>query len=103
MADETRTLACVAVIEPQYLEAAKSMWMEIVGYATEILERGRFPKEGIARLASEAQPERLMREPLDPETTRASCLADKAWEDHWYKFMAFGLVGDVREIVEGRR
>jgi hypothetical protein len=103
VADETRTLTCVAVMEPQNLEGAKTGWMEIVGFASEILERGQFSKQGIARLASEAQPERLMREQLDPEQTRASCTADRAWEDHWYRFMAYRLVGDVREIVEGHR
>ncbi len=85
------------------MEGAKTAWMEIIGQATEILERGSVPKASIAKLVAEAQPEPLMREPRDPEKTRASCLADKAWEVHFHKFMAYRLVGDVREVVEGRR
>jgi hypothetical protein len=103
VADETRTLACVAVLEPQLLEGAKTAWMEIVGYATQIMEGGSVPKASIAKLVAEAQPEPLMREQSDPEKTRASCLADRAWEEHFHKFMAYRLVGDVREIVEGHR
>lgn len=103
MADETRTLVCVAVLQPEHLEGAKSGWDEILGFTAQILERSQFPKVTIATLLSHAQAETLMREPIDPEKARASCLADKAWEQHFYKFMSYHLVGDVREIVEGRR
>ena len=103
VADETRTLTCVAVMQPEHLEGAKTGWNEILGLTAEVLERGRFPKVTIATLLSNAQAETLMREPIDPERTRASCLADKAWEQHFIKFMSYHLVGDVREIVEGHR
>jgi hypothetical protein len=103
MAEETRTLVCVAVMQPEHLEAAKLSWNEILGSTAEILERSRFAKVTIATLLANAQAETLMREPLDPATTRASCLADKAWENHFYKFMSYRLLGDVREIIEGHR
>jgi len=102
-AEQTRMLTCVAAIEPQHLEGAKSGWVEILGSAREILERGGFAKESTDKLLAEAQPDKLMSMPLDREKTRASCVADKAWEDHLYKFMSYRLVGDVREIVQGRR
>ena len=103
VAEETRTLACIAVMEPQSLAGAKSVWAEILDRTAEILERSRFSKATIATLLSNAQAERLMRDPIDPEQVRASCMADRAWEDHLFKFMAYRLVGDVREIVEGHR
>ena len=103
VAEEIRMLICVAAIEPQHLEGAKSGWLEILGSTRDILERGGFPKESIGKLVADAQPDKLMSAPLDREITRASCVADKAWEDHLYKFMSYRLVGDVREIVEGRR
>jgi len=103
MADETRTLACVAVMQPELLDGAKLSWNEILGSTAEILEHSRLPKVTIATLLANAQAETLMREPPDPADTRASCLADKAWEDHFHKFMSYRLLGDVREIVEGHR
>jgi len=99
--DQARTLDCIAVIEPQRLAVAKQDWVDILESARKILERGGFSPESMAAVAA-AQPDKLMIS-AEPEKMRASCVADKVWEDHWFRFMAYGLVGDVREIVEGRR
>jgi hypothetical protein len=100
--DQTRILNCLAVIEPERVTVAQNDWVEILESTRDVLENGKFPPESMTVLFAAAQPDKIMTS-ADPAKMRASCEADKAWEKHWFEFRAYTLIGDIREIVEGRR